>query len=171
MCIQCGNETTNPKFCSRSCSTIHNNLKNPRRTKSKVCANELCDVLILSSRNYCYDHKTAGALGLSKYNTIGELRAAASYQVNAHARNLARSWAKHNIDTSKCAICNYSNHVEVCHIIGLASFPDDTPLSETFVNNLVALCPNHHWEFDNGLLTVEEVRPRQDSNLHASITG
>jgi len=32
-CIQCGNETANTKFCSRSCSATYNNLLAPKRTK------------------------------------------------------------------------------------------------------------------------------------------
>lgn len=167
MCIQCGTETTNPKFCSRSCSTIHNNLKSPRRTKTKVCADEECNELILSSRSYCVNHKYRG----SKYRTIGELRKGAGYQINAYARSIARAWAKKNIDISECAVCGYSNHVEVCHIEPLASFPDDTPLVDTYTNNVIGLCPNHHWEFDHGMLTIEEILcPRRDSNPHASIT-
>ena len=34
----------------------------------------------------------------------------------------------------------------------VADFDDGTLVSE--INNLIALCPNHHWEYDNGLLEL-----------------
>lgn len=50
----------------------------------------------------------------------------------------------------KCAICGYDKHFEVVHIKSVSSFSDDTLISEiNDIENLVALCPNHHWEYDN----------------------
>lgn len=54
-----------------------------------------------------------------------------------------------------CRNCGYDKHVEICHIRAINTFPDDTPIS--VVNdlaNLVALCPNCHWELDHGLLRL-----------------
>ncbi len=54
-----------------------------------------------------------------------------------------------------CQVCGYSNHVEICHIKAVSAFPEDAKLSQ--INdpiNLVYLCPNHHWEFDNGILNL-----------------
>lgn len=54
-----------------------------------------------------------------------------------------------------CQICGYTNHVEVCHIRPVSSFNLDTPISVVNQrNNLVILCPNHHWELDNNLLKL-----------------
>lgn len=37
----------------------------------------------------------------------------------------------------------------------VADFDDGTLVSEiNDINNLIALCPNHHWEYDNGLLEL-----------------
>ena len=53
----------------------------------------------------------------------------------------------------RCYICGYSKHVEVCHIKPVSDFPLDSKLSEVNnISNLIMLCPNHHWEFDNGML-------------------
>lgn len=52
-CKECGVETENPKFCSRSCSAISAN-KLPdrnRRVKTKSCAS--CDTKVLSTRKFC----------------------------------------------------------------------------------------------------------------------
>ena len=61
-----------------------------------------------------------------------------------------------NIDKPKCAICGYNKHVEVAHKKSVSEFDDNTLIKDiNSINNLVGLCPNHHWEFDNGLLTLE----------------
>jgi HNH endonuclease len=46
--------------------------------------------------------------------------------------------------------CGYSKHVEICHIKEVKSFPDDAKIKEiNDPSNLLYLCPNCHWEFDN----------------------
>lgn len=55
----------------------------------------------------------------------------------------------------KCAICGYDNHVEIAHIRPVSDFPGDTLISEiNSKDNLIALCPNHHWEYDHGILKL-----------------
>lgn len=56
ICLNCNKETTNPKFCNRSCAAIYNNKNcqntiSARRTKTKQCKN--CSKLIFSSRDFC----------------------------------------------------------------------------------------------------------------------
>ena len=54
-----------------------------------------------------------------------------------------------------CCVCGYQHHVDVAHIKAVSEFDDDTLISEiNSIKNLIALCPNHHWEFDNGILTL-----------------
>ena len=56
-----------------------------------------------------------------------------------------------------CVICGYDKHIEIAHIKAVSDFDDDSLISEiNDVNNLIALCPNHHWEFDNGFLSEED---------------
>lgn len=72
----------------------------------------------------------------------------------ANIRGLNRSWNKDLLQLP-CYNCGYSKHVELAHIKSLSSFPSTTTVGE--VNhpaNVVQLCPNCHWEFDNGLLTL-----------------
>lgn len=55
----------------------------------------------------------------------------------------------------ECAICGYNKHVEIAHIKAVSDFDDSTLVSEiNHPNNLIGLCPNHHWEYDNGLLKL-----------------
>lgn len=54
-----------------------------------------------------------------------------------------------------CAICGYNKHYEIAHIKAVADFEEDASITEiNNENNLIALCPNHHWEYDNGILDL-----------------
>lgn len=54
-----------------------------------------------------------------------------------------------------CKACGYNKYVELCHIKGIATFNKNTKLSVVnHLDNLVYLCPTHHWELDNGQLKV-----------------
>lgn len=55
----------------------------------------------------------------------------------------------------ECAICGYSKHFEVAHIKAVSLFDSDSLISEiNDISNLIALCPNHHWEYDNDNLDI-----------------
>ena len=71
-------------------------------------------------------------------------------------RHRAKSIVKQINNINKCFVCGYSNHVEVCHIKDIKDFSNDTVVYEiNKLTNLSMLCPNHHYEFDKGL--VEDV--------------
>lgn len=74
-------------------------------------------------------------------------------------RSTVRKWAekiyKENNSECKCVICGYDKHIEIAHIKAVSDFDDDATIAEiNNINNLIGLCPNHHWEFDNGLLDI-----------------
>ena len=57
--------------------------------------------------------------------------------------------------TPKCAICGYDKHVEVAHIKAVSEFNNEATIREIdSIDNLIGLCPNHHWEYDNGILKI-----------------
>lgn len=69
--------------------------------------------------------------------------------VNVPIRGLARDWLRH-LKELPCAKCGYSLHVELAHIKQISSYSDDTKISEVNAEeNVIQLCPNCHWEFDN----------------------
>jgi 5-methylcytosine-specific restriction endonuclease McrA len=71
-------------------------------------------------------------------------------------RNRARK--KYGTDESSCQNCGYSNHVEVCHIKPIHSFDLSTLIDDiNSPDNILVLCPNCHWEFDHGRLTVDKI--------------
>lgn len=55
----------------------------------------------------------------------------------------------------KCAVCGYDKYVEIAHIKPVAEFDNNALVADiNKIDNLVALCPTHHWEFDHGLLKL-----------------
>ena len=75
------------------------------------------------------------------------------------ARTQIRKLAQKSFENSgkeyKCPICGYTNHVEIAHIKAVSDFSNDTIITEiNNPSNLIGLCPNHHWEFDNGMLDI-----------------
>lgn len=77
------------------------------------------------------------------------------------ARSTIQKIARRNYESSdkpkKCVICGYANHYEVAHIKAVSDFDDNALISEiNDISNLVALCPNHHWEYDNDMLDITE---------------
>ena len=62
-----------------------------------------------------------------------------------------------------CQVCDYRVHVELAHIDAISSFPLETTLKAiNKEENILVLCPNHHWEFDNGKLDKSLIRPRNE---------
>lgn len=152
-CSNCQKETENPKFCSRSCSSSYSNKVKPKRKMTKQC--KVCQCLIGADHVYCSDcYQNDFLIGDV---TIAEAIYTKHHRSSAYAlvRLRARAVGK-TLGYTKCAACGYDKHVEICHIKSISSFPDDTFIS--IVNrpeNLTPLCPNHHWEFDNGLLKLK----------------
>lgn len=80
----------------------------------------------------------------------------------AHIRGLCRSWNKDKLKLP-CHICGYSKHVELAHIRAISSFPLTALVGEVnHKDNIIQLCPNCHWEFDNKL--VDLVFPEQSES-------
>lgn len=55
----------------------------------------------------------------------------------------------------KCAICGYNKFVNCCHIKRHADTGDNS------LENGIVLCPNHHYEYDFGIISEEEIRKYQ----------
>lgn len=74
-------------------------------------------------------------------------------QNKADKYSYVRSWSRQialKLGWNKCSKCGYDKHVEICHIKPIHTFSEDTLLTEiNDVSNLIALCPNCHWELDN----------------------
>lgn len=152
-CLNCGKFTMNPKFCSSSCSAKYNNRNFPKRSRKKYYCKS-CGVEIGYRRSYCSE---CNPTRLHDFNnvTIAEIRSRARYQAHAWIRKLARR-VFDNSDLEKCCYkCGYSRHFEICHVKAIQDFPSTATMAEVnSLENLVALCPNCHWELDHGLLSL-----------------
>lgn len=69
-------------------------------------------------------------------------------------KNAKIVFAEYNLNP-KCVVCGYSFHVEVAHKKAVSEYDDHITIKEiNSIENLIGLCPNHHWEYDNGLITL-----------------
>jgi predicted HNH restriction endonuclease len=152
-CLACGKPTINPKFCCRSCATSYNNkFYKKRKKKQRYCL--VCGEKVTNRKRYCDEHNKQ-FVDWSKI-TYSEAIGKRNYQRNSRIRTLARKdYLKSNLP-KKCAICGYDKYFHVCHKKPISDHKEGTFVSEiNRLDNLVALCPNHHWEFDNKLLSVD----------------
>jgi len=92
--------------------------------------------------------------------TLGEEidRAAAARSPSNRYTNIRKSCVRIVKDwEKKCHSCGYDKHVETCHRKPISSYPRCALISEiNDPNNLMLLCPNCHWEYDNGSLVVPD---------------
>lgn len=69
--------------------------------------------------------------------------------IRAHARKQTKDWPR------VCAApdCRYTHYLETCHLQAVSDFPLTATVGDVNApQNLVLLCPNHHWDLDHGLL-------------------
>ena len=169
-CTNCGEPVTRSNaelkksktgnvFCSRSCSAKTNNQKFPKRLLEGTCKE--CGKSIHSNVSYCPLCFRNTLLESMTFKQISGYQ----YQKNSRIRGHARKKYLNSNLPKCCVICNYAKHFDVCHINDISSFSDDSLVKEiNHLNNLVALCKNHHWEFDHDCLDSED-REKLDSYL------
>ncbi len=142
-------------FCSRSCAAIVNNKSTIKRERTKKC--KQCKSLILSGYTYC--DKCYVEKHYLSHKTLNEaiaLRTDANRYTGIRGNGRNVFYASNKLHC--CAYCGYDKHIEICHIKDICEFDPQTLISIiNDIDNLIALCPNHHWEFDHGLLTIEQI--------------
>ena len=121
------------QFCNQSCAAIFVHKSRPKKI----------NILKIRTR------KTFQELGLITKKEFFETRK--NWQ---SARSQMQRWARNTYNKSdkpkKCSQCEYSLHYEVAHIKSVSDFSPDSTINEiNHIDNLIALCPNHHWEYDN----------------------
>lgn len=169
VCLECTSSITSKfakKFCSLSCSAQYNNKLYKKRSKiNQTCKRCACVYKPegRSSRRLCLECATS----TTSSKTIGDYRLKVSVAgkhpswIHSHIRGLNRS-KNRKLCSLPCQKCNYSIHVELCHIRPISDFLDTDLISVVnHPSNLFVLCRNCHWEFDNGLLTVDDIPCRK----------
>lgn len=165
-CKNCGkliHITTSPsearkrKFCGHSCAASFNNKGIKRHGKNSSICPKCGNKKVLTSKT-CHRCKIDSIYEEAMLTPINKLWAGNNLHTQ-YKNNNVRRWAKKLLDywevEKKCIVCEYDLHVEACHIKPITDFPDNTPMG--IVNakyNLIYLCRNCHWEFDNGYLKL-----------------
>lgn len=164
-CLNCKNTTNNPKFCSRSCAATYTNRISPKRKltrKCSKCSNIVRNYRTLLCEEHWKEYQSNKTIELENrpllyYWSKKSLESLHISSKNAHIRALGRYKFKELLKLP-CANCNYSKHVELCHIKPIKDFSETSSISEiNSDSNIIQLCPNCHWEFDKGLLKIEEI--------------
>lgn len=167
-CLKCQAETSNPNFCSRSCSVSYNNSKSPKRKPEGSCKN--CSKPITKGKYYCKPcspKKPWKDISLAKAIYKNHHRSSAF----AIIRTRARATIKRLKFQRACQNCGYDKHIEVCHVRPISDYPLTTMISEiNQISNLRILCPNCHWESENGYLNISLIVPLEGIEPTSSIT-
>lgn len=143
-------QTRIKKYCGSSCAARRNGTLYPKRSVTK-CPCLKCGVneaVIRSGSNpnklcqKCLDEYRARVSLLRKDQSSHP-------KIRSHARAILTASGRQR----SCARCGYDKHVECCHLMPVAEFPPETLLGVINAqDNLVWLCPNHHWEMDHGIV-------------------
>lgn len=155
------------KFCGLSCSAKANN-KLPRkrggstgRRVTRVCltCSDPIEMMASSRTKYCSKSCKARSILRRDLSSVTKgllFSVCASWQAaRSTIQKDARTKFLANAGSNKCSVCGYSNHVQVCHRKSVSSFKDSATIGEiNNFGNLIGLCPNHHWEFDHGILVI-----------------
>lgn len=184
-CEFCGTATFNPKFCSQSCSASRRLgiQRNPPKLRvCLACGGEFLMSGTHRSPKYCppckgsntwptVDLKRPHIRRGSRYFTRPDYKNVTIEQIcqgpyltgkhkshlHIYIRALNRTWNKAKLKLP-CAVCGYSAHVELAHIQPISSFSPDTLLGVVnATENVIQLCPNHHWELDSGVLKLKTI--------------
>ena len=150
-CMNCG-EPAKVKFCSRSCAASYNNRAKPKRKPEHTCVD--CGKPITAKRMRCREHYDIWRQQqLPADLTLDEATYRKGHRSSAFAlvRTRARAKAK-KMGLDSCERCGYNKHVEIAHRKAVSTFEGHTLLSViNSKENLMALCPNCHWEYDHNI--------------------
>jgi len=160
------------KFCNRSCAGFFNspityNIKGHEyipEPKIKYCKQCGCGIALKRNEKGIYNKNVRlcdncfgkGKKNIHKSGALTKEEVFSRYKNWQTARGFIRKHALYMYAQSgklyRCA-CGYEEHVEICHKKPVSVWDDASLLSEiNHIDNLMALCPNHHWELDNGII-------------------
>ena len=164
-------EVRHKKFCNRSCAATYNNKNGaPKRVAKTTSTCKNCGGTIYLKRgangwftprrrcDTCHTLKIIQEKGKAKLFAESKSKASllskgwqcARSQIAKHARRVFARTGR----SLRCEYpgCIYSHYAEVCHRRPVADFPGSATIKEiNMPANLVALCPNHHWDLDHGI--------------------
>lgn len=149
-------ETRRRKFCNKSCAGIFNN-KHRKKAYHCACGSRIQRTSIACRRCTNFGREPMVLKTITKSDLFDKRKnwQSARGSIQSHARQV---YMRSGLP-KKCRVCGYSNHFQVAHLRPVSDFPAGSRIQEHInaIHNLVALCPNHHWEFDHGIISVEQL--------------
>lgn len=132
------------------------------RKKKRLKKNNFCSTSCANRARYRIKKvkvKPKKITNFEKLKTLSKGNVFEKYKSWQTARSMIAKHARKVLHEShldkKCHVCGYNLHVEVCHIRDVKDFPSSVKLEKiNSLENLIYLCRNHHWELDNGHLTL-----------------
>jgi hypothetical protein len=166
ICLNCSQQFSsrqnNQKYCSDKCRNS-SSVRRYRAAHMKECS--VCGNRIRGDSTLCGACTRTGGRDLRQctladYQSMPSVAGKHPSWINSHVRSFARSWNSH-LTKIPCQKCGYSKHVELCHIIPISQWPKTARLGDVnHQDNLLALCRNHHWEFDHKHLALSDIPQR-----------
>ena len=133
-------EVRKKSFCNSSCSASFNNKEREKKQE-------------IEKKVFVRPEKFSFFEGITKKEFFE--KKGIYYKFRSEIRKHAQYVYEKNQGEKTCKVCGYDKHIQVCHIKSVSSFSDESLITEiNSKDNLVGLCPNHHWEFDHGLLKL-----------------
>lgn len=146
-CINCNAETSNPRFCSRSCSASHTNANVSKRMRETHCP--VCNKPKLSNRKYCSkscrDH--IRPLKVSDYSKTKKWRHKTKQQAVDYKGG-------------KCILCGYDKCLQSLDFHHLDASQKEFGIASAYkslykmmkeVDKCILVCSNCHGEIHAGL--------------------
>lgn len=135
------------KFCNSSCFAKFTNHLRIKPKLPRFC--NTCSVVVVLDRRIVCDNCKEVALGLRTKGELFKTRCNWQSARSSIRRHATLVWKASGMEL-KCSDCGYDRYVEIAHIKAVSEFPNEAQIQQiNAVDNLKALCPNHHWEFDN----------------------
>lgn len=149
------------KFCSRTCAATYNNkARKPGDPSYYTLICKKCGKSFSSADKRITRCGSCKHLTTSEFGGLSLAEVKNRYGSNWHSRirEHSRLVYRNSGQPLHCVIptCEYTHYFEVAHLIAIESFSgSDTVLQMNNPANLLALCPNHHKDYDLGYLIFE----------------
>lgn len=152
------------KFCSVKCRgyTNQRKLRNAKSGSCKHCNTKLKTLESTCCKKCMNLDQTNSLKNMTFSEFIDKMKSIRCYpgSYSRPIRGFARSWNAQLLK-EPCQVCGYSVHIELAHRTAIASSQPDMTLGEiNSPDNIFVLCRNHHWEYDNNILNVDNIPPR-----------
>lgn len=161
ICLNCEAECKN-KYCNKTCRIRYRNRMWRRAHPKKLSCLKCGGQRNRGARNGICPNCMKQTTLADYHERISAKDKHGSWR-NAAIRSHNRTWNK-ELGAMPCQVCGYSKHVELAHIKAVTDFSEGTPVGVVnAADNILVLCRNHHWEFDHGVLTLDQIPKRMDS--------